>query len=38
MKFRPPYRIVMRRAEVDRKFKGGIISPDIAEEKPQKAK
>jgi chaperonin GroES len=36
MKFRPLHdRVVIRRAEGDRKSKGGIIIPDIAKEKPQ---
>lgn len=36
MKFRPLQdRVVIRRAEGDLKSKGGIIIPDIAQEKPQ---
>ncbi|PDT78052.1 co-chaperone GroES [Sinorhizobium sp. BJ1] len=36
MKFRPLHgRVVTRRAEGDRKSKGGIFSSDIAKEKPQ---
>ncbi|KOF15598.1 hypothetical protein AC244_22810 [Ensifer adhaerens] len=36
MKFRPLHdRVVIRRAEGDLKSKGGIIIPDIAQEKPQ---
>lgn len=38
MKFRPlPDRVVIRPAEGDLKSRGGIITPDTAREKPQKA-